>query len=370
MSDTDVRMERFLVESSAQIRSPLNTAKIMWAVVLALVPAGIWGVVVFGVRSLIVVALSIIMSVLTEWGLNRLSHKRQTIQDGSAFLTGLLIGYNMPPSVPIFIPVIASIFAIAVVKFSFGGLGGNWMNPALAGRVFVFFSWTGGMSAWRSPSALRAMDTLSGATPLATLKTGLLDHTGGFLSSTDFLGELGYPVSRFASSVSGFFADTLGMSVSPINIDLFIGNVSGCIGEVSALLLIAGFMYLMVKKIVIPIIPFVYILSFSLLVWVFGGLRAGGEFFTGDVWFNLMSGGLMLGALYMATDMVTSPLTAKGMAIFGLGVGFLTFLFRFYGSLPEGVSLAIIIMNIFVPMIDRYVVPRKFGKLPKEGKKA
>ena len=132
MSDTDVRMERFLVESSAQIRSPLNTAKIMWAVVIALVPAGIWGVAVFGVRSLLVVTLSIIVSVLTEWGLNRLSHKKQTIQDGSAFLTGLLIGYNMPPSVPIFIPIIASIFAIAVVKFSFGGLGGNWMNPALA----------------------------------------------------------------------------------------------------------------------------------------------------------------------------------------------------------------------------------------------
>ena len=226
------------------------------------------------------------------------------------------------------------------------------------------------MSAGRSPSALRGVDTLSGATPLSTLKTGLLDHTGGFLTSADFLGELGYPVSGFASSVSGFFAETLNMSISPISIDLFIGNVSGCIGEVSALLLIAGFVFLMVKKIVVPVIPIIYIVSFSLLVWVFGGLRTGGGFFTGDVWFNLMSGGFMLGALYMATDMVTTPLTAKGMAIFGLSVGFLTFLFRFYGSLPEGVSLAIIIMNIFVPMIDRYVVPKKFGKLPKEGKKA
>jgi len=359
--------KKLIIEASPQIKSVQTTAKIMWTVMIALLPAGIWGVIVFGLKSLIVLLVTIAAAVLTEYILNRV-FKRKTLFDGSAALTGLLIGFNMPPSVPLFIPVIASIFAIAVVKWSFGGLGGNWMNPALAGRVFVFFSWTSGMTSWKTPSALSGMpDALSSATPLGLFKTGMMDYTGGTISTSDFLQNTGYTVSAFAEKIAGFFQETLGIILKPLNIDLFIGNTSGCIGEVSALLLLLGAAFLFYKKIITWHIPVAYIGSFALLTWIFGGIPYVFGFFSGEIWFNLFSGGLILGAFYMATDMVTSPITGKGMIYFGIGVGFLTFLLRFFGSLPEGVSLAIILMNIFVPLIDRYIKPKVFGKVQKKG---
>jgi H+/Na+-translocating ferredoxin:NAD+ oxidoreductase subunit D len=359
--------KKLIIETSPQIKSVQTTAKIMWTVVIALLPAGIWGVIVFGLKSLIVLLVTIAAAVLTEYILNRV-FKRKTIFDGSAVLTGLLIGFNMPPSVPLFIPVIASIFAIAVVKWSFGGLGGNWMNPALAGRVFVFFSWTSGMTSWKTPSALSGMpDALSSATPLGLFKTGMIDYTGDTISTSDFLQSTGYTVSAFADKITEFFQETLGIVLKPLNIDLFIGNTSGCIGEVSAVLLLLGAAFLFYRKIITWHIPVAYIGSFALLTWIFGGIPYDFGFFSGEIWFNLFSGGLILGAFYMATDMVTSPITGKGMIYFGIGVGFLTFLLRFFGSLPEGVSLAIILMNIFVPLIDRYIKPKVFGKANKKG---
>lgn len=365
--DNSTIQEQLIIETSPQIKSSQTTAKIMWTVVIALIPAGIWGVVSFGYKSLIVLLVTIFAAVLTEYVLNIL-FKRKTIFDGSAVLTGLLIGFNMPPSVPLFIPVIASVFAIAVVKWSFGGLGGNWMNPALAGRVFVFFSWTSGMNSWKQPSALSSMpDALSSATPLGLFKTGMLDYSGDMISTSDFLQDTGYTVSVFAENTAGFFRDSLGISLKPLNIDLFLGNTGGCIGEVSALLLILGAVLLFYKKIITWHIPVAYLGSFALLTWVFGGLAYGFGYFNGEIGFNLFSGGLILGAFFMATDMVTSPITGKGMILFGVGVGFLTFLLRFFGSLPEGVSLAIILMNIFVPLVDRYLKPRVFGKIRIKG---
>jgi len=330
--------KKLTVSSSPQIHSADSTAKIMWTVVLSLVPAGIWGVYIFGMSALVVILVSIIAAVASE-ALLGLINKDVTVNDGSAFLTGLLVGYNMPPQVPLFIPVVASVFAIVVVKWSFGGLGANWMNPALAGRVFVFFSWTGPMTKWLLPTTGGA-DAVTGPTPLGSLKSAYFATSLNVSGPIEYLQSEGMPVTYK---------------------DLFMGNIPGSIGEVSALLLLLGALVLLVRKIVTWHVPVSYIGSFALLVWVFGGVRMGTGLFTGDVLFHILSGGLMLGALYMATDMATTPLTGRGNIIFGIGCGFLSFLIRIFGSLPEAVSLSIIVMNIFVPVIDRYTKIKRFG---------
>jgi len=330
--------KKLTVSSSPQIHSADSTAKIMWTVVLSLVPAGIWGVYIFGMSALVVILVSIIAAVASE-ALLGLINKEVTVNDGSAFLTGLLVGYNMPPQVPLFIPVVASLFAIVVVKWSFGGLGANWMNPALAGRVFVFFSWTGPMTKWLLPITGGA-DAVTGPTPLGSLKSAYFATSLNVSGPIEYLQSEGMPVTYK---------------------DLFMGNIPGSIGEVSALLLLLGALVLLVRKIVTWHVPVSYIGSFALLIWVFGGVRMGTGLFTGDVLFHILSGGLMLGALYMATDMATTPLTGRGNIIFGIGCGFLSFLIRIFGSLPEAVSLSIIVMNIFVPVIDRYTKIKRFG---------
>ena len=322
--------ERLLVTSSPHLRKGMSTAATMWTVSACLTPAALWGVLIYGLPSLFVLLISAAAAVLTEYVITRLQGKF-TVWDGSAFLTGLLIGMNMPPAVPGFIPVVASVFAIAVVKQTFGGLGRNWMNPALAGRVFVLFSWTSQMTTWSPPryTALTGLlggsrvDALSGATPLSQ-------------GSESFLAAGGYR-------------------------DLLIGNIPGCIGEVSALLLILGFIVLLFLDIANWQVPLSYLGSFALFTWAFGGIPGETGLFSGDPLFHLLSGGLMLGALFMATDLVTSPMTAKGMVIFGIGTGVLTFIIRFFGGLPEGVSLAIILMNMSVPLIDRVTKPLVFG---------
>ena len=333
----------FQITSSPQFHSGMSTSFVMGHVALALVPASLWGIYVFGWRALLVLLVSMAAAMLTEFVLGKITNSDNTLTDGSALVTGLLIGMNMPPAVPLFIPIIASFFAIFVVKWTFGGLGANWMNPALAGRVFVFMSWTGGMTTWTLPGRLGStgsLDAVTGPTPLGSLKTGLLNGVDGIHGPLQLLAGEGVPVTYK---------------------DLFMGNVPGCIGEVSAFLLLAGGLYLLLRKIISWHIPVSYIASFSLLVWIFGGNRYGTGFFSGDVLFHLLAGGFMLGALFMATDMATSPVTKKGKIIYGVGCGFMTFLIRFFGSFPEGVSLAIIFMNIFVPLIDRFIKPVTFG---------
>lgn len=359
------KTESLLVTSSPQVHQGDTTARIMWTVAACLAPAGIWGVFVFGLRALVVILISLAAALAGEYLSARLM-KRSTLGDGSAFVTGLLVAYNMPPDVPLYIPVVASLFGIIVVKWCFGGLGCNWMNPALGGRVFVFFSWTGGMTTWRFPSTMDAVDTVSGASPLGFLKTNMAELQGVVSGASDYLKDAGYPISSMDASVSAWLNDTLGLSLNSGYVDLFVGNVPGCIGEVSALFLILGAIYLFIKKIITWEIPVTYLATFGVLMWIFGGTAYGQGFFSGKVVFHLFSGGLMLGALYMATDMVTSPVTRKGMIIFGVGCGFLTFLIRRYGSFPEGVSLAIIFMNILVPMINRFTQPKRFGMVKKE----
>lgn len=356
----------FLVTVSPHIHHKDSTSRIMLDVIIALIPAGIWGIYIFGVDSLTVISVSIISAVLAEYAVGRLSGNN-TLGDYSALLTGILVGYNMPPGVDLYVPVIASVFAVIVVKWTFGGLGANIVNPALAGRLFVTFSWTGAMTRWSAPSTNTAIDGIAGASPLGAVKTELMDLTGAINGPVEVLKD--YPVSSMGSSISSWFSTAAGTEINPVYFDLLIGNISGCIGEVSALLLAAGAVYLLARKVITWEIPGAYLLSFALMVWIFDGLRFGTGYFSGDVFFHLFTGGLMLGAFYMATDMVTSPLTAKGQIIFGIGCGLLTYLIRAYGSFPEGVSLAILFMNIFVTMLDRITGPKLFGYIPREKRK-
>jgi len=353
------------VSSSPHIHSKNRTDKAMLYVILALLPATFWGVYVFGLHALLVVLVSIGASVLSEYLLGLVS-KEFTLPDLSAIVTGLLVGMNMPPEINILIPMLASFFAIAVAKWTFGGLGANWMNPALAGRVFVFFSFTSQMSSFslprtllKSASSLSASgmtnsivpDVFSGATPLSVLKTGLSMGAG----SDQFSMLSGRPITDFALKIGSC------LNIDPYAVDAFFGNCAGCIGEVSALLLILGGIFLLIMKVINWRIPVFYIGSFSILVWVFGGIPYGNGLFSGEILLPVFSGGLMLGAFFMATDWVTTPTTPKGEIVFALGCGFFTFLFRYFGSLPEGVSLAILLMNIVTPTIDRYIKTRKFG---------
>ena len=345
------------VRTSPHIHGSLRTDKAMLMVVIALLPAALWGVWSFGLRALFVLIVSIVGALLTEYLLGKVS-KEFTLRDGSALVTGLLVGMNMPPLEfhQFYIPLIASAFAIGVVKWTFGGLGCNWMNPALAGRVFVFFSFTSQMSTFRTPRVFLS-DAVTSATPLSAMKTAM--SAGGAGRSSDLLT---LPVTDFAASLS----DKLG--ISPYAVDAFFGNVGGCIGEVSALLLLAGGIFLLCMKIITWRIPVVYIGSFAVLSWVFGGIPYGLGAFHGEILLPVFSGGLMLGAFFMATDWVTTPTTPKGEIIFAFGCGFFTFLIRYFGALPEGVSLAIILMNIITPTIERFVKTKHFGYVKPEKK--
>lgn len=350
------------VRTSPHDHDSISTDKAMLYVVMALLPSAIWGCVMFGFRSVLVLAVSIGSSLLTEWLLGKIN-KENTLLDYSALVTGLLIGMNMPPAVPILIPVLASVFAIFVVKWTFGGLGCNWANPAIAGRVFVFFSFSSLMSKFSLPWVLKGgAEIVSSATPLTALK---MDIASG-LGSETILSASNVPVSKVASAISS------SIGINPYVVDEFFGFTSGCIGEVSALLLILGGLFLIWKKVITWRIPTVFIGSYAILQWVFGGIRGGNGLFSGEVLLPILSGGLMLGAFFMATDWVTTPTTPKGEIIFAFGCGFFTFVIRCFGSLPEGVSLAILLMNMVSPTIDRFCKAKKFGyvKPPKKEKGA
>lgn len=347
------------VSSSPHVHDSLSTDKAMFYVLISLLPATLWGFYVFGLRSILTVALSVFTAVLVEYLLGRIV-KENTIRDYSAAVTGLLVGLNMPPMVPLYIPVIASAFAIAVAKWTFGGLGANWANPALAGRIFVFFSFTSQMSSFSLPRTL-GVDSVSSATMLSSIKTAVSSGSASGMSYDSVLSSSGALSSAFAEKVSSAIP-----FLSPYEVDAFLGNVGGCIGEVSALLLLLGGLLLLYKKIITWHIPLTYLGGFALLSWIFGGTPRGLGLFHGEVLLPLFTGGLFLGAFFMATDWVTTPTTAKGQVIFGLGCAFFTFLIRYFGSLPEGVSLAILLMNILTPTIDRYVRPKKFGYVKPE----
>ncbi len=343
----------------------MSTGRIMWSVSFCLLPAAGWGIYTFGIASLPVLLLSIAASLFFETAMN-LVFKVSTLRDGSAFLTGLLIGMNMPPTVPLYIPLTAAAVAVLVVKWTFGGLGGNFMNPALAGRAFVFFSWTEAMSEWVPPRGLDLPDTLSTASPLGLLKTERFLSVPAKGGPVEVLKEAGYYPSGMDIRVTEWLNEkilsSLGIHLPEGYIDPFVGNISGSLGEVSVLLLLAGTVYLFAKKILSWEIPVSFFSSYAVCVWIFGGLSYDLGFFSGDVLFHLFTGGVILAGFYMATDYVTSPRTVPGMLIFGFAAGLLAFLLRSFGSFPGGVCLAILIMNVFVPLINKCTAPVRYGR--------
>ncbi len=310
------------VSASPHVRSKDSTKTIMRDVVIALLPACIAGVCVFKLEALLVLLTTAVSCVLTEYLYEKLMKKKITTGDFSALVTGLLLGMNLPPSIPLWIAMLGSVFAIIVVKQLFGGLGQNFMNPALGARCFLLISFTGRMTNF-------TLDGVSQATPLAVIKNA-------------------------DSSVS--VLDTLTQGGTSLW-DMFLGNIGGTIGETSAVALLIGAAYLFIRRIISWEIPFCYIGTFAVFALLFGGYGFDLNYLAAQ----LCGGGLLLGAFFMATDYVTCPITKNGRIIFGICLGLLTGIFRIYGGSAEGVSYAIIFCNLLVPLIERVTIPKPFG---------
>jgi Na+-translocating ferredoxin:NAD+ oxidoreductase subunit D len=311
---------RFLVSSSPHIRSGESTKRIMMDVTIALLPALFAGIWFFGLRALLLTIVAVVFAVASEIAMQKIMKRPVTAGDFSAVVTGLLIAFNVPATLPLWMVAIGSIFAIVIVKQCFGGVGHNFVNPALAARAVLLASWPVDMTSWVQPG----VDVVTTATPLAIIK------------GTEAVNQ-----------------------ALPSLMDLFIGNVGGCIGETSALALLIGGLYLLYRRVINYRIPVVYISTVGVLAFVFSGFNLS------YVPFHILAGGLLLGAIFMATDYSSSPMTAKGQVIFAIGCGLLTAVIRFYGGYPEGVSYSILLMNITTPLIDRFTLPRKFGGVKK-----
>lgn len=307
------------ISASPHLHTSRSVSKCMWHVIVALLPAVACSLYYFGLGAMVVIASSILGCVIVEYAINRwMLRAPSTIGNGSAVLTGLLLALNLPSNIPVWIVLIGSVVAIGIGKMSFGGLGCNIWNPALVGRVFLLISFPAQMTSWPVPleNQWRYLDATTGATTLGMLKLG---------------------------------------EISPESVDLWhsaMGLTAGSLGEVSALALLLGFAWLLVTRVITWHIPVAIFASVALLALAVGD----------NVGVQLLSGGLMLGAIFMATDYVTSPMSRKGMIIYGVMIGAITVVIRKWGAYPEGVSFAILLMNSFVPMIDRYIKPRKFGE--------
>jgi len=321
-----------------------TTSSLMWAMALALMPALGWGVYCFGLVATLPVAASICAALAGEAIASGL-RRRFTLLDGSAFLTGLLVGMAMPPGISPLIPAAASLFAVLVVKGAFGGLGSNWMNPALAGIAFSLLNWPAQMSAWSLPHQLAGVSAVSGASPLSLARSGSLDFLGA-VKTSGLDGTITDGLNRAIFSPLG--ADLPGGYV-----DLFIGNKAGAVGELSALLILAASIVLIARRMIRWEIPASIIAAFGILTWTFGGLGMGKGFFEGDILFSLLTGSFLLVTFFMAPDPVTSPSSRLGMIVYGAGVGSLIFLLRAFGSSPEGSAFAVILMNCAVPALAR-----------------
>jgi len=318
-----------IIGNPPHVHTRENTPKIMWTVIASLVPAGVAGVFIFGLQALWLILWAVLAAVATELTIQAASRSRISVGDGSAVLTGLLLAYNLPANAPFWIPIAGSVFSIAIGKMVFGGLGQNIFNPALVGRAFLMASWPTYMTRFCTPldytrgnilTILWHSDAVTSATPLAALKEGATVHSFSYL-------------------------------------EMFLGLRGGCIGEVCIIGLLAGAGFLLLRKYISWHIPATFIGTTALLMFVFGPRGI----FTGDWIFHLLNGGLILGAFFMATDYVTSPLTRKGHIIFGCGCGILTAVIRLWGGYPEGVSYAILMMNAATPLIDRYTRNRIYG---------
>jgi Na+-translocating ferredoxin:NAD+ oxidoreductase subunit D len=329
----------FNISPSPHAHGKETTRKLMLGVIIALLPALFTSVFYFGWGAIIVTATSIISCVLFEYLIQRFILKKPiSITDGSALVTGLLLAFNLPSNIPVFIVVIGSFVAIVIAKMTFGGLGNNPFNPALVGRVFMLISFPVAMTSWPVPVGFATgyADAVTGATPLAIIKEGLKN---------------GESISQLVAQI-------------PSPARMFMGNMGGSMGEVAAIALLIGFVWLLYKKIITWHIPVSIIGSmavFTGILWLINPEK------NADPMFHILAGGVLLGAIFMATDYVTSPMNPKSMLIYGCGIGILTVIIRVWGAYPEGVSFAILIMNAFVPLMNAYIKPKRFGEEVKNG---
>ena len=341
--------EKLIVTSSPHVHDTESVSKIMWIVNLTLLPAAVFSVINFGLPALITMIICIAGSVALEAAIQYWRKKPVTVKDGSAFLTGLLLAMCLPATVPWYVPLVGAAAAIGIAKHTMGGLGHNVFNPAHIGRAFIMASYPVAMTTWAvsrigtkgdfqgAVSQIGSLDAVTTATPLGILK----------LQGYDAL------VSSFGGQMEMYRA-------------LLIGNRGGSLGETSAILLVLGGLVLIARKYIKWQVPAVMIGTVGLLTWAFGG-KAG--LFTGDPVFHMLAGGLIIGAFFMATDMVTTPMTTKGQILFAAGCGVITTLIRLYGGYPEGVCYSILLMNAVTPLIDRYIFPVKFGSNPEPAKR-
>ena len=335
---TDYKNLKLIATSNPHIRSNETTQTIMRDVIVAMLPALVFACVRFGARALALTAVSVVACVFWEWLYRKLMKKHQTVGDLSAVVTGMLLAFVSPVTMPYWMAVVGAFFAIIIVKQLFGGIGKNFVNPALAGRAFLVGSYAGVMTTWVDPAAGKAplmgstADIVTAATPMAYLKVGDMEGL----------------VSQYSVS------------------DMFIGMCGGSMGEVSALALLVGGAYLIYRKVIGWQIPVAYIGTVAVLSFLFPKTGSGIEFML----YSVFGGGLFLGAIFMATDYVTSPVTKKGQLIFGIGCGLFTVLIRYFGSYNEGVCYSIMVMNLLVPLIEKYTKPTRFGVVKSDKKEA
>ena len=326
-------MDRLLVSPSPHIHSKTSTKSLMRDVVIALLPAVIVSIVFYGWKELLVISVSVLSCVLLESLITRyMLRKPDTICDWSAAVTGVLLALNLPPTTPWWVVLIGAAVAIGVAKMTFGGLGQNVFNPALVGRVFLLISFPTYMTHWEIPQGLFGLDAVTGATPLGVIKEGLMQ--GGDVAG--IMAENGYSYSQ-----------------------MLLANIGGSAGEASAIALLVGFVYLLVRKVIKPRITLSVLGTVAVVSLIFSLIDPAQ--YTGPL-FNLLSGGMILGACFMATDYVTSPMSTKGGIVFGVGIGFITLMIRYFGAYPEGMSFAILIMNSTVPLLNRWFHQKKYGR--------
>ena len=312
-------MNKFIVSSSPHFQSKDTTQTLMLDVILALTPAMIASVIIFGFRAAVIILTTVASCILSEYISRRVMKRRQTVGDLSCVVTGVLLAMNLPVSISPIIAAFGGVIAIVVVKQMFGGIGQNFVNPALTARIILMNSFPAKMTAWTAPMDHSFSDAMTTATPLGVLSEG----TGAAL---------------------------------PSYFDMFLGNTGGCLGETCALALILGGIYLVARRVISPVIPLIYIGTVFVFTFLFGGFNLTYSLS------EICAGGLIFGAFFMATDYVTSPLTPKGQIVYGLILGIVTGIFRLWGASPEGVSYAIIFSNLLVPLIERYTLPTAFGK--------
>ena len=329
---------QFIVTTSPHIRAADSVPRVMLDVLIALAPPTFAGIYFFGFRAAVVLAVAVMSAIIAEAAAQKVLKWEVTAGDWSAAVTGLFLGLNLPPGVPLWIAAVGSAFAILIVKLAFGGLGKNIFNPALAGRVMLLAAWPVAMTkGW--------------------LKPGWWQDDGFTFWTYNVADRFGVAIDVISSAtplVKG------GAQADPFTLlDLFVGRVGGCIGETSAVALLLGGAYLIYRRLIYWQLPVAFMATTGALIWIFGGPEG---YFSGQFMMHIFAGGLLLGAFFMATDMVTSPITVKGQIIMGVGCGLLTFLIRLKGGPPEGVSYSILIMNAVTPLIDKYTVPRRFGE--------